>query len=154
MIQVNVTSLVHLTRLFLPGMLKARRGGILNVASTAAFAPGPGMAVYYATKAFVLSFSEAVAEESAGSGVTICAVCPGATITNFAEAAQMSHSRLFRRSAMTAAEVARIGYEGFRAGRPVVVTGLRNRLMAASTRFAPRLVVRKVVKSLNKASYK
>jgi short-subunit dehydrogenase len=153
MIQVNVTALAHLTRLFLPGMLKARRGGIMNIASTAAFAAGPGMAVYYATKAFVLSFSEAVSEEIAGSGVTVSAVCPGATITNFGEAAQMSHSRLFRKSAMSAPEVARIGYAGFRAGRAVVVTGVRNRVMAVSTRFAPRVLVRKVVKRLNRASY-
>ena len=89
MLQVNITSLTHLTRLLLPGMIERRRGGILNVASTAAFQPGPGMAVYFATKAYVLSFSEALAEELAGTGVTVTAVCPGPTATNFGAAANM-----------------------------------------------------------------
>ena len=89
MLQVNITSLTHLTGLLLPGMVERRRGGILNVASTAAFQPGPGMAVYYATKAYVLSFSEALAEELAGTGVTVTAVCPGPTATNFGAAANM-----------------------------------------------------------------
>ena len=89
MLQVNMTTLTHLTGLLLPGMVERRRGGVLNVASTAAFQPGPGMAIYYATKAYVLSFSEALAEELAGTGVTVTAVCPGPTATNFGTAANM-----------------------------------------------------------------
>src|SRR6266481_2412307 len=114
MIQVNVTSLTHLARLILPGMIERRRGGILNVASTAGFQPGPRMAVYYATKAFVLSLSEAIAEEVRGSGVTITALCPGPTATNFNKEAGARFSRGFARSALSAEAVARIGHRAFR----------------------------------------
>src|SRR5262245_55187194 len=110
MVQVNIGSLTHLTRLMLPGMLERHHGGVLNVASTAGFQPGPRMAVYYATKAFVLSLSEAIAEEVAGSGVTVTALCPGPTATNFAEAAGARFSRLFVRNAMSAEAVARSGH--------------------------------------------
>src|SRR6202162_388258 len=96
MIQVNIVTLTHLTKLFLPPMIKRRSGRVLNVASTAAFQPGPLMAVYYATKAYVLSFSEALSEELRNTGVTVTALCPGPTQTDFAEAAQMTNSRLFR----------------------------------------------------------
>ncbi len=154
MLQVNVTALTHLTRLLLPGMVLRRRGGVLNVASTAGFQPGPGMAVYYATKAFVLSFSDAIAEELAGSGVTVTALCPGATETNFAAAANAQTSRLFQRTAMSAATVARIGHDAFRRGRSVVIAGFRNRLLAFSVRLGPRFVVRKIAKYLNAASYR
>jgi len=152
MLQVNVMALTHLTRLFLPGMIARRRGGVLNVASTAGCQPGPGMAVYYASKAFVLSFSEAIAEELAGTGVTVTALCPGSTATNFAEAANAQFSRLFRRSAMSAESVARIGHRCFRSGRVVRVAGWRNQLLVFSVRFAPRSVVRKIAKRLNAAS--
>ncbi len=151
MLQVNVTSLVHLTRLLLPNMVDRRRGGLLNVASTAAFQAGPGMAVYYATKAFVLSFSEALAEELRGTGLTVTALCPGPTATNFMVAANAQGSRLSRMSAMSAETVAEIGHRAFRSGRVVAVAGLRNRLMACSVRFAPRSVVRRIVKYLNAA---
>src|SRR5512137_1041621 len=114
MLQVNITSLTHLTRLLLPGMIERHRGGILNVASTAAFQPGPGMAVYYATKAYVLSFTEALAEELAGTGVTVTALCPGPTQTNFAEAAGARTSRLFNKTAMSAASVAKTGHRAYR----------------------------------------
>lgn len=153
MLQVNVVALTHLTRLLLPGMLQRKRGGILNVASTAAFQPGPGMAVYYATKAFVLSFSEAISEELAGSGVTVSALCPGPTATNFAEAANAHFSRKFMRATMSAEAVAQIGHRGFRSGRAVVVTGARNRLLSFSVRLAPRALVRKITKFLNAQSY-
>jgi short-subunit dehydrogenase len=153
MLQVNITALTHLTRLFLSGMLSRGRGGVLNVASTASFQPGPGMAVYYATKAYVLSFSEAVAEETTGTGVTVTALCPGPTHTNFAEAANAKTSRLFQRAAMTAESVAAIGHRAFRRGRVVVIAGARNTLLAFSTRLGPRSVVRKIAKRLNAASY-
>ncbi|SPE57257.1 Short-chain dehydrogenase/reductase SDR [Verrucomicrobia bacterium] len=153
MLQVNITALTQLTRLFLPGMIERRRGGILNVASTAGFQPGPLMAVYFATKAYVLSFTEALAEELAGTGVTVTALCPGATATNFAEAAKGRFSRRFVRFSMSADSVARIGHRAFRNGKVVAVAGWRNKLMAISVRFAPRALVRKVAKGFNAASY-
>lgn len=153
MIRLNVLALTELTRLMLPRMIERRRGGILNVASTAAFAPGPRMAVYFATKAYVLSFSEALCEELRGTGVVVSALCPGPTETNFAAASNARHARLFRRSAMSAAEVAAIGHAGFRAGKPIVVAGLKNRVLAFGSRFAPRIIVRKVAGLLNRASY-
>jgi uncharacterized protein len=153
MVQVNVAALVELTRLLLPRMLEKRQGGILNVASTAAFQPGPGMAVYYATKAFVLSFSEALAEELSGTGVSITALCPGPTETNFAEASNARHAPIFNRLAMSADAVARIGHSAFRAGRVVAVAGARNRFLAFSVRFAPRVLARKVAGRLNRATY-
>lgn len=149
MLQVNITALTHLTRLVLPGMVERRRGGILNVASTAGFQPGPLMAVYYATKAYVLSFSEAIAEELKGTGVTVTASCPGPTLTNFAEASNAKSSRLFMRSAMSAEKVARLGHDAFRKGKVVAVAGIRNWLLSSSVRISPRFVVRKVVKFLN-----
>jgi len=149
MLQVNVVALTHLSRLFLPGMLQRKHGGLLNVASTAAFQPGPGMAVYYASKAFVLSFSEAIAEELAGSGVTVTALCPGPTATNFAKAANARFSHGLMRSAMPAESVARIGHRAFRDQRAVAIAGWRNQLLAFSVRLAPRAVVRKLVNFIN-----
>jgi short-subunit dehydrogenase len=153
MLQVNITALTHLTRLFLPGMISRRRGGVLNVASTASFQPGPGMAVYYATKAYVLSFTEAIAEEVLGTGVRLSALCPGPTATNFTEVAGARGSRLFNRAAMSAEAVARIGHRAYRDGQVVAIAGLRNRLLAFSTRLAPRSAVRKIAKRFNAASY-
>ena len=150
MIQVNVAALAHLTRLFLPGMLARRNGKILNVASTAAYVPGPFMAVYYASKAFVLSFSEAVAEEVQGSGVTVTALIPGPTETNFAATAGNQDSRLFRSgTAMSAAAVARVGFDGMMAGKRVAIAGARNRLTVFSTRLAPRTMLAKITSKLN-----
>ena len=132
----------HLTRLFLPPMLARRGGKVMNVASTAAFQPGPLMAVYYATKAYVLSFSEALANEVAGSGVVVSCFCPGATDTGFAKRAGTENSRLFRKlRPMNAEVVARDGYRGLMAGRTLVISGMRNRLVAESVRFAPRRMV-------------
>jgi short-subunit dehydrogenase len=153
MLQVNITSLTHLTRLLLPGMIERGGGGVINVASTAAFQPGPGMAVYYATKAYVLSFSEAVAEEVAGTGVTITAVCPGPTATNFGAAANMHAIGLVKRISMSAEIVARQGHRAFRHGRVVVITGWRNRLPAFLVRLVPRAAVRKITKRLNGVRY-
>ena len=139
MIQLNVSALTHLTKLFLPGMVARGRGRVLNVASTAAFQPGPLMAVYYATKAYVLSFSEAVGVELRGTGVTVTTLCPGPTKTEFAGVAKMEGSRLFTMGGvMGAAEVARAGYQGMLAGRATVIPGARNRIMAGATRLVPR----------------
>src|SRR6266496_2673190 len=128
MIQVNIAALTHLTKLFLPAMIKRRSGRILNVASTAAFQPGPLMSVYYATKAYVLSFSEAIAEELRDSGVTVTALCPGPTQTGFASAANMEASRLFGNRVARSSDVARAGYDAMKRGTRVVVPGLRNKL--------------------------
>lgn len=143
--QVNMVTLTHLTKLFLPGMLKKGWGKILNVASTAAFQPGPLMAVYYATKAYVLSFSEALAEELRGTGVTVTALCPGPTQSGFQKRANMEDSRLFRgRKVADAATVARIGYRGLMTNKTVVIPGLRNKVLAESVRFVPRKVATRV----------
>ena len=148
MIEVNVAALMHLTRLFLPGMIERRGGGILNVASTAAFQPGPYMAVYYASKAFVLSFSEALAEELLGTGVRVTCLAPGPTATGFAATANAEHRLLFRLGTADAKSVAQAGYRGFRRGRGLVIPGLRNKLGTVAVGLVPRLVVRKVVKRL------
>lgn len=148
-LQVNIVALTHLTRLFLPAMVKRGSGAILNVGSTAGFQPGPFMAVYYATKAYVLSFSEALAEELGGSGVTVTALCPGPTHTGFAAAADMESTRLFKMSRpASSADVARAGYEGMRSGKRIVIPGMRNRLLAQSIRVTPRRLVTKIVRKL------
>ena len=147
MIRVNIEALTHLTRRFLPGMLARRRGRILNVASTAAFQPGPLMAVYYATKAYVLSFSEALAEELRGSGVTVTALCPGPTATGFQERAALEESRLIRnRSLLDAHTVATVGYAGMLAGKRLVIPGARHWLTAEAVRFMPRRAVTSMVR--------
>jgi uncharacterized protein len=141
-VSLNITALTHLTRLFLPAMLARHNGKVMNVASTAAFQPGPLMAVYYATKAYVLSFSEALANEVAKSGVVVTCFCPGATDTNFQKRAGMENSRLFKKiGAMKVDAVARDGYRGLMAGRTFVISGVQNWLVAESVRFAPRKLV-------------
>ncbi len=152
LIQVNVTSLVHLTKLFLPEMLGRRSGRILNVASTAAFVPGPFMAMYYASKAFVLSFSESVANEVQGTGVTLTVLCPGPTRTPFFEAAGIPDSNLRKGPSMTAEEVARIGYRAMMAGKTEVIAGARNRWMMLGTRLAPRNMLARVTRRLNSSA--
>jgi short-subunit dehydrogenase len=149
MIQVNIGAITALTRSFLPGMLKRNRGGILNVASTAAFQPGPLMAVYYATKAYVESFTEALAEEVRGTALHVTCLCPGPTRTEFAEAAAMTDTNLFRGSTMTSADVAWTGYHGWKHGKVLVVPGVSNRMGMAMVRVSPRPMVRRIVKRLN-----
>lgn len=149
MVQVNVTALTHLTRLFLPEMVERGRGGILNVASTAAFQAGPGMAVYYATKAYVLSLTEALHEELLGTGVKVTCLAPGATETGFGADSGIDSSLLFKFGVMDAKKVAEAGYTGFHRGKAIVIPGLKNKVGAFSVRFAPRWVVRKIVKRLN-----
>jgi len=148
MMQVHMLTLTHLTKLFLPGMLERKFGKVLNLASTASFTPGAGDAVYCATKAYVLSFSEAIAEELKGTGVTVTALCPGPTKTEFAERAEMADTKIFQGSLSSAAEVARAGYGALMQGRTSVVVGLNNKLMIFSLRFSPRNLVTKIGKSL------
>jgi uncharacterized protein len=139
MIQLNVGALTHLTRLFLPGFVQRRRGYVLNVASTAAFQPGPLMAVYYATKAYVVSFSEALHNEVRDRGVKVTALCPGPTKTQFDKRAGGTNTKLFNgKNVMDAGSVAQIGLLAMRAGKPLVIAGRINTVMAFLTRFAPR----------------
>jgi short-subunit dehydrogenase len=141
-IQVNLVALTNLTGLFLPGMVSRRRGKIVNMSSTAAFQPGPYMAVYYATKAYVLSFSEALAEELAGTGVTVTALCPGPALTEFQRAAGIEDTWLFRGPlVMDARSIARAGWEGAKRGKRVVIPGLGNKLLKEVVRFSPRRLV-------------
>jgi len=147
MISVNITALTALTHLYLPGMIKKGSGKILNVASTAAFQPGPTMAVYYATKAYVLHFSEAIANELKGSGVTVTALCPGATESGFQSAADMQESKLVKGKKLPSAkEVALYGYKAMMNNRTVAIHGIMNYLMANSVRFAPRGMIVKVAR--------
>jgi short-subunit dehydrogenase len=147
MIQVNVTALSELTKRLLPGMVARRSGRVLNVASTAAFVPGPLMAVYYATKAYVLSFSQALANELAGTGVTVTALCPGPVRTRFAETAGAGSSNLFQGPlVMDAERVAQIGYAAMMRGRAVVVPGLLNRILTQGTRLMPRATLAAVAR--------
>lgn len=152
MVQVNVTALMHLTKLFAPPMVKRRSGRIMNVASTAAFQPGPLMAVYYATKACVLSFSEAIAEEWRNTGVTVTALCPGATATDFAETAQISNTRLFQRLGVAdAGDIARHGYKAMMRGDRVAIPGWRDKLMIQAERFAPRRMVTAIARKVQES---
>ncbi|MFQ5616277.1 MAG: SDR family NAD(P)-dependent oxidoreductase, partial [Anaerolineales bacterium] len=146
MIQVNLVSLTQLTKLFLPGMVARGRGRILNVGSTGSFMPVPLSAIYGATKAYVLSFSEAIAKELEGTGVTVTTLCPGVTITEFQKTAQIEGIRLLKVGAMSARSVAEIGYRGLAAGKKVVIPGAYNKLQVWSVRFTPRDVIATVSK--------
>lgn len=149
MIQLNITALTRLTRLALPGMVGRGRGRIMNVASTAAFQPGPLMSVYYASKAYVLHFSEALADELRDTGVTVTALCPGPTRTGFQVRAEMQDSGLLQGPLLMDAEtVARIGYAGLIRGKRVVIPGLGNRLLALGPRIAPRRLVTWAVRAI------
>jgi uncharacterized protein len=148
MIQVNLVALTSLTKLFVRGMVARGYGKVLNVGSTASVASTPLMNVYAATKAYVLSFSEALAEELQGSGVTVTVLCPGSTNTRFAERAQMTDTRIFRGRVMNAREVARVGYTALLRGQRVAVVGAANKGMVFSMRFTPRSVVTKIAKRM------
>ena len=150
MVQVNVTALVHLTKLLVAGMVERGRGRILNLASTAAFQPGPLMAVYYASKAFVLSFSEAIANELAGTGVTVTALCPGPTRSEFHRRAEIEGARVASGwvKMMDAASVAGVGWSAMKRGRRVVVPGLMNKAGVHAIRLAPRRVATGIIRRL------
>jgi short-subunit dehydrogenase len=149
-IHLNITTLVALTGLFLPDMVKRGRGGIFNVGSVAGFVAGPNMAVYYASKAFVLSFSDALFEELRGTGVTVSNLCPGPTETNFSQTARSYQTRQIQVSKMPAATVAAAGYRAFRAGRCTSVPGLGNKLLVGLTKTLPRAASRRFVARYNK----
>jgi hypothetical protein len=149
MLQVNVTALTHLTRLFLPAMIQRGSGRVMNVASTAAFVSGPLMAEYYASKAYVLSLSEAIAFELKRTGVTITALCPGPTSTEFQKRAGLEHSALFKHAGMDSMTVARIGYRAMMSGKRIAITGMTNKILTNLNRFMPRALIVSVVKKLN-----
>jgi short-subunit dehydrogenase len=149
-IQVNNLALVALTGLFLPGMTERRRGGVLNVGSVAGFLPGPRMAIYFASKAFVQSFSEALHEELRGTGVSVTNLCPGPTESNFSHVARSYQTRELQAAKMSAAEVAASGHRAFRKNQCVHVPGLSNRVLAQLPRFLPRATIRKAVGHYNK----
>jgi uncharacterized protein len=145
MVELNVMALTKLCRMALPGLIERRAGGILNLASTAAFQAGPNMAVYYATKAFVLSLSEALHEEAKPHGVTVTALCPGPVATEFQARADMKMTRALELAAIPAAEVARIAVEGYEAGKAIVIPGLANRFGAwGAQHIVPRFLTRKI----------
>ena len=149
MMRLNMESLVRITHTFLPAMVNAKRGGILNVASTAAFQPGPFMAVYYATKSFVLSFSEAINEELQGTGVHVTALCPGPTLSGFQKTANMDKAKILQYLNMpTSRSVAEYGYKAFMNKKTVAIHGLGNKLMVQSLRISPRALILKILRLL------
>jgi len=151
MINLNITTLTALTHLYLQGMKKRHSGHIVNIASTAAFQPGPYMAVYFATKAYVLSLTEALSEELSGAGVYATAICPGPTHSGFQSAAHLDSAKFFNRGSVhTSQEVAQFIFEEMKNRKVVAIHGAMNSTMAFAGRFAPRSVVRKISKALVK----
>ena len=148
-IHLNVVALTHLTKLFLPAMIERKKGYVLNVASLSSFFPGPHMAVYYATKAYVLSLTEALAQELQGTGVRVTALCPGPTESGFQQRANLPRTRLYARRTMDPMRVAREGYRAMLAGRTISIPGWWNRVLAFSPRISPRPLLGRVVGTLN-----
>ena len=147
MLELNIVALTQLTHLFLKDMCEKGRGKIMNVASTAAFQPGPKMAVYAATKAYVLSFSEAIQNEYASKGITVTALCPGATQSGFMAAASMENAAIFKNKQLpTSAEVAEYGYKAMMKGKAVAIHGTLNYILANAGRFVPRGLVTKIAR--------
>ena len=153
MINLNITTLTQLTRLFLPEMISNGKGKIMNVASTAAFQPGPLMSVYYATKAYVLSFSEAIANELKCTGVTVTALCPGPAKSGFQKAANIENSRFLQNKIIPSSEaVARYGYDAMMKGKTIAIYGFVNKLLAFFSRRAPRWIVIRIVRKMNEVT--
>ena len=148
MVDVNVKAMLHLTRLALPEMVNRKRGRVLNVASTAAFQPGPGMAVYFATKSFVLSFSESISWELRNSGVTITALCPGATQSGFQQASDATTAVLYQKKMPTSEEVAAFGYRAMMRGKTVAIHGFSNWLLAKLAAYMPRSITNRITEKL------
>jgi len=149
MIDVNIKALTIMTKLFVPDMVKRGQGGIMNVASLVGFFPGPMMSVYYASKAYVLSFTEALENELSGTGVTVTALCPGLTATGFVDRSGMGASKMTRNgSIMRSDQVAQAGYRGFLRGDTLIIPGARNRFLAFIPRLFPRKVVTRMIRSL------
>ena len=150
MIKLNITALTSLTRLFIPRMIEKNSGGILNVGSLAGFQPGPYASVYYATKAFVLSFTEGLKEELKNTNIKVCCLAPGPTQTEFGEVSGLDRSFLFKSGTMGAREVALQGYNGFLNGKTIVIPGFTGKLLPLLVRLSPRVLVRKITARLNR----
>jgi hypothetical protein len=153
MINLNITALTHLTRLFLPGMIMKKSGKILNLASTASFQPGPTMSVYFASKAFVLSFSEAINNEVKEHGITVTALCPGSTESGFQAISMGSGKLLKERKIPSSREVAEFGYKAMMKGKAVAIQGFMNTIMANAVRFAPRSLVVRMARRIQSKKY-
>lgn len=153
MISVNISALVHLTKLAVPGMIARKKGYILNVGSTAGFQPGPFMAIYYASKAFVNSFTTALNAELDGTGVNVSCLCPGPVETNFGARAGNDASKLFKQrvAIVSPPDVAKAGYDALMSNKPFVVPGAFNKLAIGSLRIIPRSIITSMVKNLNRA---
>lgn len=149
MVQVNITALTHLTKLFLTGILERGYGGILNVGSLAGFQPGPNLAVYFASKAYVLSFTEALAEEIENPNIKVSCFAPGPVRTEFGEKSKLDDSLLFKLSLMDSAPAVKAGYEGFRKGQIIVIPGIKQQVVPLLNRITPRFMLRKIAKRLN-----
>ena len=150
LIDVNVRALTELTKLFLPHLLESKKGRILNVASTAGFMPGPYMATYYASKAYVISFSEALASELKGTSVTVSVLCPGPTRTGFQAKAEMKKSDFVSLGVMEAKDVALCGYKGMLKGKTIIIPGFLNKLLVYSSKLMPRKLLTALAKSTQK----
>ncbi|TWU01298.1 SDR family NAD(P)-dependent oxidoreductase [Stieleria varia] len=148
MLMLNIVALTRLTRLLIPDMIHRKRGGVLNVGSIAAYQAGPNMSVYYASKAYVLSFTEGLREELAGTGLHVTCLEPGPTQSSFGEDSGMGKLDMFSSSTMSAAAVAKAGYKGYLADDDIVIPGWKNRLMVTSVGFLPRIATRKIVGKL------
>jgi Short-chain dehydrogenases of various substrate specificities len=153
MISLNITALAHLTRLFLPGMIDRGEGKILNVASLASFLPGPTMSVYFASKAFVLSFSEAINNEVKDKGISVTALCPGSTESNFHAVAMNDPNLVEDRKMQSAKEVAEIGYRAMMKGKPVVIPGFKNSFLIFAARFFPREFITKMARKIQERKH-
>jgi short-subunit dehydrogenase len=147
MIEINIKALTVMTKLFLPDMIKRGQGGVMNVASLVGFFPGPMMSVYYATKAYVLSFTEGLENEVRGTGVTITALCPGLTSTGFVDRSGMGASKMLNGAIMDAGQVAEKGYRGFLRGKRLIMPGTRNRFIAFLPRLLPRKLMTRIIRS-------
>ncbi|MEG2739787.1 SDR family NAD(P)-dependent oxidoreductase [Clostridium sp.] len=150
LIQVNIVALTKLNKYFLPKMKDRKTGGILNIASTAAFVGGPKMSTYYSSKAYVLTLSEALFEEGREFGVKVCCLCPGPVKTDFQESAGIIKSEKAKKYLMDAKDVAIEGYEGFRKRKAIIVPGFKNKVMVFSTKILPRSLIRKIILTTNK----
>jgi uncharacterized protein len=155
MINLNIAALTYLTKLFLPKMIENKDGKILNLASVAAFLPGPLMAVYYATKAYVLSFSSAIANELKGTGVTVTALCPGPTKSGFSDAAALGDSKLFKKKSLpTAKVVAEYGYKALMKGKTIAIQGASNKMLMFMIRFIPKKLLISTVRKMQEKDSK
>lgn len=150
LINVNIRALTELTKMFLPSMIEHGEGAIMNVASTAAFCAGPKMATYYASKSYVLNFTEALYEELKGSEIKISCLCPGPVKTNFQEKSGIRKSEAAKKALMTPKEVAEIAYRDFKKGKLIIIPGFKNKLIIRINKLIPRSFSRKIILMMNK----